>query len=724
MATNLNAWLGTTSANKPYARPTSSDAPSEMDNVSEMLEDLDPAQNCSDVMSTPATDDFFLTPSRPARSRKLRDPVWQYARPPNALEPERNSRRQRLWYCNQPHCTRNSTHNMINARSHMWDNHGIRVEGSISKNQKEVNRQVDVLMAKQRMQLRVSNEDRDQAQFELRMRNIIDQDAVNRALVNLVTRNNLPHNCVEWPELRTLLACFNFAAPEVLAKSHVSMAALITKQHQKLHLQLQSTLQEARSKIHFNMDTWTSPNQIEFLAITGHWISTDGLQKKALLGLPELEAGHKGSEVARLFLERIEQLGIADKIGCITSDNATANDTAMSAISSLLNDRTITWDPVQHRTRCLGHMLNLAAQAFIAAPNKEAVDHAMAHSQPDEAFDNNDDGFARHGPLQVLRQFFQWSKDSLTRYRNFKFDQYNTDKLAPIVSNLTRWNSWYSMLQRAIKTRSTVNNLMAQKDCPYSLSEGDWTMIERVHAFLKPFYEATLQTEGDHVTLDKVLFVMDMIRCHLEETEKNYRGKDTRFHAAVTTCWHAFNKWYESTDDTPYYAAAVLLHPGRRSAYMKSFWPRKWQAAALTRARDLWLREYKCHAIQSDDEAIEPMTSLEKFRAAVAALNTSRDDEFDQFIKERMSTSVDNPLAWWVEPTQQKDYPALQRMAIDILSIPAMSAEAERIFSGARRTISWTRARLSSKAIESSECLKSWLVNDIGSRPVIPMTPK
>lgn len=52
-------------------------------------------------------------------------------------------------------------------------------------------------------------------------------------------------------------------------------------------------------------------------------------------------------------------------------------------------------------------------------------------------------------------------------------------------------------------------------------------------------------------------------------------------------------------------------------------------------------------------------------------------------------------------------------MAIDILSIPAMSAEAERIFSGARRTISWTRARLGSKAIESSECLKSWLINGI-----------
>jgi len=47
-------------------------------------------------------------------------------------------------------------------------------------------------------------------------------------------------------------------------------------------------------------------------------------------------------------------------------------------------------------------------------------------------------------------------------------------------------------------------------------------------------------------------------------------------------------------------------------------------------------------------------------------------------------------------------------MAIDILSIPAMSDEPERVFSGARRTISWDRSRLGAEVIEQVECLKSW----------------
>ena len=46
-------------------------------------------------------------------------------------------------------------------------------------------------------------------------------------------------------------------------------------------------------------------------------------------------------------------------------------------------------------------------------------------------------------------------------------------------------------------------------------------------------------------------------------------------------------------------------------------------------------------------------------------------------------------------------------MAIDIHSIPAMSSEPERVFSGARHTLSDQRASLKSETIELLKCLKS-----------------
>ena len=47
-------------------------------------------------------------------------------------------------------------------------------------------------------------------------------------------------------------------------------------------------------------------------------------------------------------------------------------------------------------------------------------------------------------------------------------------------------------------------------------------------------------------------------------------------------------------------------------------------------------------------------------------------------------------------------------MAIDILSIPPMSDEPERVFSGARCMVSWDRGQLEPETIEMRECLKHW----------------
>jgi hypothetical protein len=47
-------------------------------------------------------------------------------------------------------------------------------------------------------------------------------------------------------------------------------------------------------------------------------------------------------------------------------------------------------------------------------------------------------------------------------------------------------------------------------------------------------------------------------------------------------------------------------------------------------------------------------------------------------------------------------------MALDILSILAMAADLERLFSGAKITITNRCNKLSANVIEALECLKSW----------------
>jgi hypothetical protein len=64
--------------------------------------------------------------------------------------------------------------------------------------------------------------------------------------------------------------------------------------------------------------------------------------------------------------------------------------------------------------------------------------------------------------------------------------------------------------------------------------------------------------------------------------------------------------------------------------------------------------------------------------------------------------------SWWMEKTQQMSYPNLSRMALDILSIPAMSAWPERLFSSVKLCITELRNKLGMDILEAIECLKSW----------------
>jgi hypothetical protein len=88
------------------------------------------------------------------------------------------------------------------------------------------------------------------------------------------------------------------------------------------------------------------------------------------------------------------------------------------------------------------------------------------------------------------------------------------------------------------------------------------------------------------------------------------------------------------------------------------------------------------------------------------------EDDVQLFINARpIAIKPLTPLEWWCLPEQSQRYPRLHRMAIDILSIPPSSAEPERTFSGARRTKSWDRLRMTAKNLERLECIGNWLRN-------------
>lgn len=51
--------------------------------------------------------------------------------------------------------------------------------------------------------------------------------------------------------------------------------------------------------------------------------------------------------------------------------------------------------------------------------------------------------------------------------------------------------------------------------------------------------------------------------------------------------WFALDKYYSKTDEAPVYAAALLLDPRKRAAYIQKNWPSSWHESAVTAANTI-----------------------------------------------------------------------------------------------------------------------------------------
>src|ERR1700694_4613291 len=191
--------------------------------------------------------------------------------------------------------------------------------------------------------------------------------------------------------------------------------------------------------------------------------------------------------------------------------------------------------------------------------------------------------------------------------------------------------------------------------------------------------------------------------------------------------WGVLDKFYSKTDEVVYYAAALIIHPARHTEYIKNNWPWKWSGPTLTKVKQLWAAYRDDISLSSEEDHEQPpiqkqRTELDEIQQSLKTTQRRHKakDEWEDYAT-YPAFDLDegvHPLEWWGMPPHKTRWPKLSLFARNILSMPAMSDEPERVFSGARRTISWDRAQLGWESIERGECLKHWKTHGILERVV------
>jgi hypothetical protein len=645
-------------------------------------------------------------------SRKNTSNIHQYCRKPSEEEPLRDSQNRRLYYCSLCSYHGSST---TNIRYHLQSKHKIQSDEPIPRTKATAIAQLQALWK----QASINNQS---AEFDsLILKSVLNKEVLTQALINLIIVRNLPFRAVEWPEFHTFCQALNPESGSFITTAHSEVSKAISRSFQLQKDIVRKRVQSALTKIHLSVDIWTSPNRYRLLAICSHFIDSQEKRMKSLLALHTV-ANNSGEEQWNVILPVLQDYGIVRKLGAVVGDNSSTNDTLCNAISQYLYEKEdITWDPSYQRIRCQGHTINLIVQAFLFSRSQlEKIelydkDNNLENELNKQAQSEREEVFRTMGILGKLHNIIVHSRSSAGRTEEFRS---LAGRMIPL-DNSTRWNSWYQMIDTALKNESAIDNYVKanfkslEKD---HLSPQDWTSLRTINTFLQPFNRATLENEGDHVTLDQLLFTMDVLGKHMEKSiVHNRMNKDitSRIQQAIKK----FEEYYRKTDNSPLYAAALILHPNRRTKYARIWWKKDYQKAMLPKVKELWIK-YRDSAlpiniVSYETPDITASKELDEFYRIVNEFNEritrpASQDEYEDYCSEAPYEIQKPPLQWWYESSQRKRWPRLSLFAIEILSIPAMSDEPERVFSGGRHTVSWERMQIGMSSLEHTECMKSW----------------
>lgn len=436
--------------------------------------------------------------------------TWEHTRSPKDNESE-FAGKTRIFYCkyceNPPYRCQSSSA----FRNHLKGKHDIDVQPKQPQVQASALSKLQEMYSKAGCSNTVSEFD---AQI---LKSVLNKSVIDKALTALIVQHNLPFRLVEAPAFHAFCQSINPQINREITSSHSEISRKISQMWTSEKDIVRKKLQSSLTKIHISLDIWTSPNKILFLGVCGHFVEYETERLfKALLGLCPV-GGHSSQDQFDVLIPLLDDYGITGKLGCIMGDNHSANDKLCNLVARFFEENMV-WDPVHHRMRCNGHIINLAVQAFLfGEPSWGENEDGDWDENGDEDKDRNNSDVQGTAPLKKLHNIVVHARGSTSRYHEFKA---LAGRMIPL-DNATRWISWYVMLNVALEKEDAIDRYTKKwyADLEINfLTPEDWTKLRAIAEFLSPFYRATLDSEGDNSTIDCALPNMDILVKHFEKS--------------------------------------------------------------------------------------------------------------------------------------------------------------------------------------------------------------
>ena len=197
---------------------------------------------------------------------------------------------------------------------------------------------------------------------------------------------------------------------------------------------------------------------------------------------------------------------------------------------------------------------------------------------------------------------------------------------------------------------------------------------------------------------------------------RNRPSQPTPLAVCYKNAWAKLTKYYNLTDSShSIYAAAVLFNPAHRKTYFDERWVSdvmlQWKEVMIATVRKTWEDEYRTELAIPEPEFEHRNNFLTDYLTRIPRAQAISNNPFTSYISDAPvqwpregQESNKDLISWWMRPNNP--YKALRQQALDLLSIPAMSAEVKRVFSTAKRLVTVDRNRLDEESIETLSLLR------------------
>ncbi|XP_059444147.1 zinc finger BED domain-containing protein RICESLEEPER 1-like [Corylus avellana] len=470
----------------------------------------------------------------------------------------------------------------------------------------------------------------------------------------------------------------------------------------KEKLKVYETISKLHGRINLCVEMWSSPENLEYLCLTAHYIDEDWKLQKKILNFLTLDSSHTEDMLSEVINKCLMDWDVDCKLFALTFDDCSTDDDIVKRIKEQISQkRPLLSNGQLFDVRSAAHVLTSIVQDAMEALREvtQKVRGSIKYVRSSQVI---------QGKFNEIAQ-----QDGINSKKNLLLD-------CPI-----RWNSSYLMLETALEYRGAFS-LLQEQDPSYTsaLTDTEWEWVSSVTRYLKLFVEITNVFSSNKCPTANMYFP-EICDVHIQLIEW-CKSPDNFLSSMALKMKAKFDKYWSKCSLA--LAVAVILDPRFKMKLVEYYYSQIYGSTALDRIKEVsdgikeLFNAYSICSTMVDQGSALPGSSLpstsndtrdrlrgfDKFLHETS-LSQNAISDLDKYLEEPVfPRNCDfNILNWW--KVHMPRYPILSMMARDVLGTPMSTVAPELAFSTGGRVLDNCRSSLNADTLQALICTQDWM---------------